>query len=311
MRAEMKIGIAVGLIIAVVAVGYVVFHDSGAKLLRGAPQAASTPPVVTPTITPTSPLETEALVPTFAAAPAPGPTSAPAPAPAGAVVTEVTLEPMVEVTELPPAGEPTTRPAAPDATRAEAPLPVAIAPPTTQPVVTPMAPSVSLRPPVASTASRYVVQSGDKGFWDIAERVYGPGKGKHWTLIANANPQVESTRLKEGMTLTIPPLPGQPIAAAPIVTPLPTAGEKTYIVQADDGWWVISRKVYGDGKYWRELRQANPEVQGMLKVGQKVRVPPLTEIRPVAPSSTAAPVGTAATTAPSERLPSDDRPLFD
>jgi nucleoid-associated protein YgaU len=310
MRAELKIGIAVGLIIAVVAVGYVVFRDSGAKHLEGTPQARPAPPVVTPAITPAAPPESGTLVPTFAAGPAP------APAPAAPAELPVPLEPTIEVAELPAGNQPTTRPAAPEATRAETPLAVAITPPTTQPVVAAMAPAVTPRPPapMASTATSYVVQPGDKGFWGIAEKVYGPGKGKHWTLIAKANPQVESTRLKEGMRLTIPPLPGEPTVAAPRVTPLTTAGEKVYVVQPDDGWWAISRKAYGDGKYWRELSQANPQVQGMLKAGQKVRIPPLEEIHPLSPSAApapAAPVAPATPAAPAERPPGDDRPIFD
>lgn len=287
MRAELKIGIVVGLIIAAVAVLYVVFRDSGTPQPVGGPQAGPAPPPVVRPARPAAPGEGETLVPTFARAPAPTPPA----------------EEVTEITELTPGAETTTQPVAPEATRAEGPLAVRIAPPSTQPVITPITPPVVLAARPGGTTT-YVVKPGDQGFWDIAEKAYGPGKGKYWTLIAKANPQVESTRLKEGMRLTIPPLPGEPTGPVPIVTPLPSTEERVYTVQPDDGWWIISRKVYGDGRYWRELRQANPHVEGALKVGQKIRVPPLDSIR-TTPVSAPAP---APAPAP---LPSDDRPMFD
>jgi hypothetical protein len=42
----------------------------------------------------------------------------------------------------------------------------------------------------------YVVKKGDTGFWLVAERAYGPGKGKYWPLIAKANPNVDTNRLR-------------------------------------------------------------------------------------------------------------------
>lgn len=289
MRAELKIGIVVGLIIAAVAVLYVVFHDSGPPQPLGAPQAGPAPPPVVPPARPVAPGEGETLVPTFARAPAPRP---------GLV--EVTPE----IAELAPAAGTTAEPVAPEATRAEGPLAVRIAPsPATQPVIAPVTPPVGLAARPGGTTT-YVVKLGDQGFWDIAEKVYGPGKGKYWTLIAKANPQVESTRLKEGMRLTIPPLGGEPTAPSPVAMPLPSTEERVYTVQPDDGWWIISRKVYGDGRYWRELRQANPHVEGTLKAGQKIRIPPLDSLR-------STPLSAPAPAPASPPPPSDDRPMFD
>lgn len=56
-----------------------------------------------------------------------------------------------------------------------------------------------------SGARVYVVQKDDLGFWTIAEKVYGDGK--HWRLIADANPGVDVEKLSAGEKLKIPPLP--------------------------------------------------------------------------------------------------------
>lgn len=316
MRAELKIGIAVGLVIALVAVLYVVFHDGGAK--SALPKSTAKSP--THSAVPKGPLpppETDTLVPSFGAA-------APAAEP-----------PTVGLVELAP-GEAATQPTAPEATRAEGPLAVSLAPPTPTtrpsdaPVLTPVAPTALPRPtasvtpsaaitpaasitPTASiaTPTSYVVKQGDKGFWGIAETVYGPGKGRYWSLIAKANPQADATSLKEGITLTIPPLPGQqPTTALPTApTSLVSAGEQVYTVQPGDGWWVISRKAYGDGKYWQELRRANPHVESALQVGQKIKIPRLDAVTaPTVPTVSPAATGPAA---PTSRTAPDDRPMFD
>ncbi|MFZ1988178.1 MAG: LysM peptidoglycan-binding domain-containing protein, partial [Alphaproteobacteria bacterium] len=140
--------------------------------------------------------------------------------------------------------------------------------------------------------------------------VYGPGKGKYWTLIEKANKQVDYAGLKEGMTLTIPPLPDQPAGPVTAVAPSVPAGggEKVYVVQANDGWWSIARKEYGDGKYWEELRKANPQIQGKLKPGQKIKIPPLGKTGSASPATTpSTPVKPTRATPP----PNNDRPIFD
>ena len=63
-------------------------------------------------------------------------------------------------------------------------------------------------PQMTSTGSGarvYVVQKDDLGFWSIAQKVYGDGK--HWHLIADANPGVDVEKLSVGDRLKIPPLP--------------------------------------------------------------------------------------------------------
>jgi LysM repeat protein len=63
----------------------------------------------------------------------------------------------------------------------------------------------------------YTVQSGDSP-WSIAQKVYGDGT--KYTLIMSANGITDSSRLRVGMVLKIPPLAGaNPQPSAPASTP--------------------------------------------------------------------------------------------
>lgn len=47
-----------------------------------------------------------------------------------------------------------------------------------------------------------------------------------------------------------------------------------YVVRQDDTFWSISRRVYGSGKYWKTIQDANPDVSPeRLFVGQKIVIP--------------------------------------
>lgn len=47
-----------------------------------------------------------------------------------------------------------------------------------------------------------------------------------------------------------------------------------YTVRQDDTFWSISRRVYGSGKYWRKIQDANPDISPeRLFVGQKIVIP--------------------------------------
>ena len=154
----------------------------------------------------------------------------------------------------------------------------------------------------------YVVKKGDAGFWGIAQKIYG--NGKHWPLIARANPSVNSNGLQPGMKLIMPP---EPVATAPaLIGPAPVAGpgQKLYTVQKSDdtGFWGISRKLYGDGRYWPLIAKANPSVNSSaLRVGRKLLIPELSEeARRSIPRPT-----TAAITRSRRRADPGGRPLFD
>lgn len=51
----------------------------------------------------------------------------------------------------------------------------------------------------------YYVQPGDRGFWGVSERAYADGK--YWAVIARANPKANSSKLRVGQKLILPPLP--------------------------------------------------------------------------------------------------------
>lgn len=123
----------------------------------------------------------------------------------------------------------------------------------------------------------YVVVEGDNGFWGIAHKVYGDGKW--FTLIAKANPDLKPEALRPGQKVTIPPLPvedaggdlrgGQALEGA-------ATGSTTYKVQDGDlGFWGIAEKVYGSGKYFHLIEKANPGVDPtVLRPGQVLVIPP-------------------------------------
>lgn len=50
----------------------------------------------------------------------------------------------------------------------------------------------------------------------------------------------------------------------------------TYIVQAGESLWTIARKVYGDGRLWRLIYNANRDIivnPGRIRIGQKITIP--------------------------------------
>jgi len=122
----------------------------------------------------------------------------------------------------------------------------------------------------------YYVQEGDLGFWTVSAKAYG--SGKHWALIAQANPDADSGRLRKGQKLVVPALPTR-FRAPTNMTPARTLGpgEKWYtVVDGDAGFWDVSKKSYGAGKYYDVIAKANPNVNsGRLRKGQKILVPPL------------------------------------
>ena len=152
-----------------------------------------------------------------------------------------------------------------------------IAPTATKlPVVEPaVSPAPGIAGPVAAQRI-YTVKLGDAGFWVVAEKVYGAGK--HWPLIARANPEADSSMLRAGQKLVIPPLSQHSAVRSRIVRrPTPASGEKLYVVRkGDSGFWTVAEKMYGAGKYWPVVAKANPQVaSSALRPGQTLVIPPL------------------------------------
>jgi nucleoid-associated protein YgaU len=78
-----------------------------------------------------------------------------------------------------------------------------IIPPLSQSSAAAPAPTVSATTPPGARKV-YTVQAGDAGFWGVAKKVYGDGK--YHEVIASANPDADSAKLKPGQKLIIPPL---------------------------------------------------------------------------------------------------------
>lgn len=257
MRTDAKIGIAVGVFVLLVGVIYYVATKDKSAAPDGANPVAENP----------APKDT-IIPPTTSATPAPTPAGGPAvvaptPAPSPVVVAPPS-DPDARITMIPVAS----------------PVPVATPAPTPAPAATP-----------ADKDRTYTVAKGDT-LYKIAATVYGDGN--QLTLIAKANPSVDPNVLREGQTITIPPLPKK--APAPGVPTTQTAklnaGEKSYtVVAGDGGLWKIAEKMYGNGKYYSLIQKANPQVNSAaLKVGQVLVIPPK-------------PSELAATTRPMDKIP--------
>lgn len=139
----------------------------------------------------------------------------------------------------------------------------------------------------------YIVSSKDgAGLWGIAAKPEVYGKGYRYKLLEKANPGIDSSKLRPGMKLLVPPLPATaeekktPTAADDSVDVGLAGGGKRYtVVAGDQGFWGISKKVYGSGKYFGLIRKANPGVDPQsLRIGTVLVIPPLdtaAEVKPV------------------------------
>jgi len=59
---------------------------------------------------------------------------------------------------------------------------------------------------------------------------------------------------------------------------------RVYVVKEGDlGFWYIAKNVYGDGRHWKLIRDANPGADSnSLRRGQKLTIPPLPKLAPEA-----------------------------
>jgi LysM repeat protein len=143
-----------------------------------------------------------------------------------------------------------------------------------------MIPPEPLQPVPVPTpmATDYKVAQGDS-FTTIARKFHVSVKA-----ISDANPGVESTKLKVGQTLHIP-APSAP--AAPLgATGAPAAdagGEQTYTVQSGDNLTTIAAKFKVTV---RALRSANALTTDKIKVGQKLKIPARAPATAPAPGAT-------------------------
>ncbi|MCK4627167.1 MAG: LysM peptidoglycan-binding domain-containing protein [Phycisphaerae bacterium] len=155
----------------------------------------------------------------------------------------------------------------------------------------------TVRPAVA-TARTYVIKEGDS-YWTIAHNLWGDGS--LYPHLQKANPGVSPDDLRPRMTIKVPSKPlrvssASTTAAIAAVRHGTTSvdlltGKRYYIVKKGDrGFWDISKAVYRDGKYYGLIEKANPKLDSRkLRPGQKVWCPD----KPVRPAGVAVtPAGT-------------------
>lgn len=68
------------------------------------------------------------------------------------------------------------------------------------------------------------------------------------------------------------------VAPADDITPVRSAASggagKTYVVKKGDTLWAIAQRTYGDGKQYRKIVAANPNIKGdRVIAGQKIVLP--------------------------------------
>ena len=179
-----------------------------------------------------------------------------------------------------------TNPVTPETTLASPPTnPTPVTAPST--VSTP----VVVAPPAPAESEReHVVIKGDS-FYVLAKKY-----GVTVKAISDANPGVESSKLKIGQKLKIPSSSGALASATPPSNGTgPVGGEQTYTVKSGDNLLKIA-KTYSVSV--KSLRSVNALKTDQIKVGQKLKIPARTVAsEPAGSVSSSAPV-TATNTTP-------------
>lgn len=124
----------------------------------------------------------------------------------------------------------------------------------------------------ASTETRtHVVKKGEI-LGDISRKYYGTSK--HWRKIADAN-QVREDGLKEGMKLTIPPLPASTsTTSTSTATDTAATGDAgTYVVKKGDSYYKIAKRELGDASRYKEIERLNGIPAEDLREGTKLKMP--------------------------------------
>ena len=158
--------------------------------------------------------------------------------------------------------------------------------PTPPPVQTNPTPVVSISPTALSAGSDYTIVQGDN-FSTLAKRF-----GVSVKAITDANPGVDSTKLKIGQKIHIPPaMAVAPTVAAPVVA---ANGEQLYTVKSGDTLIKIASQF---GSSVKAIRSLNSLKTDAIRVGQKLKIP--------AKSAGSAPVSTPSSepAAPSSPAP--------
>jgi len=136
---------------------------------------------------------------------------------------------------------------------------------------------------VPGATREYVVVSGDN-FTTIGKKF-----GVSSAAMAKANPGVDSTRLKVGQKLVIPPAPATSVATATVGS----GSENSYLVKTGDTLFKIAT---ANGTSVREIKALNGLTTDRIKAGDKLKLP--AKSAPTTPNSTATNLGTPAAAPP-------------
>lgn len=130
---------------------------------------------------------------------------------------------------------------------------------------------------LAPEFTSYSIRAGDS-FQKIARGAYGDSS--LWTVIATANPRVDPTKLRVGMTIRIPVDPanvqGRPVDV-PSTSPPPAASSIEYVVARGDTLGQISKTYYNTTTLWQVILDANRHVltdPKDLRPGMRLTIPP-------------------------------------
>jgi len=300
MRAEMKVGLIVGLV-AIAAAGIWWFSRPTNEL----DELPFDRPAMDATATGDTTLASDAI-PVALDARSAGP-SEPAPAPDRPATRELpapgeptaTLAPAEEPSER-PSREPLTEPPAGRTVVGEAERATTSegataerARPSDAPPPDVLAPRrrASLVEPAAPARKTYTIQPGDR-LIDLAQEEYGDGR--LWKAIKAVNPGIDENRLRVGQKVEIPSRAeavrltqpearvGEATAAGPprerAGVRRGAAGRATYVVGHGDSLIKIARNVLNDETRWEEIYELNRdklESPNLIHPGMELRLPPL------------------------------------
>jgi nucleoid-associated protein YgaU len=141
-------------------------------------------------------------------------------------------------------------------------------------------PAATTQPSLAASGTHKVLPG--ESFFTIALKVYGDSK--YFTRLEDANPTVTPNRLRVGTLIVVPDLkelvagrPAAQTAKAPGAARADVDSSKSYRVRPSDTLMAIARKLYGDGRKWETIYDANKDVIGpnpaRLKVDMVLRLP--------------------------------------
>lgn len=284
MRTEVKIGVAIGLVVALVVVGYLVYqshHNPNQTVAQG--EYNRTFGDKTPAPVPAKPPEVSPAL-------AGGATTAPSP---------TSGVPHLGTGSLPTIGSGTALSGTTGTGLRVSPLTPGLR---TSESATPT--------PAASLDRTYTVVSGDT-LSSIAQKEYG--EASKYTLIVAANPGLDASHLRLNQKIKIPAAPAPSLAASTTdmsdwnhsSTTQPagdaaSAAGGTYVVQdGDAGLWIVAKKVYGDARLWTAIEKSNRGVStAAIRKGQHLICPPLDEARRlsgISGTATTRPAGLAST----------------